>query len=296
MPMAGIRSRFRVLCLGCLVAVASCSGARATTDESARSSPTSPTSTSLTNPSADVADVYLRLLIGGMTSLGGADNIANDRAMVTLQAAVIEPFVSKCVTSKGFRYTPLSGEFFMPIQAGEGLSEADYRRHYGFGITTTPSPPPLPTDPNDAYAATLSESGPNAFFSAVSDCQTSAKDAVDKKLVITKALQTQLDSLTSRIHSDPGLQAEISKYASCMSGRGFSVASPADARLAVKKEADSGRLKILDLQAYEISVAEADLECGAAYQRVLTRLRDQAEKDFLAQYRALLPADLSVES
>ena len=235
---------------------------------------------------AVAAGVLIAACGGGSASTSAASNAAAagaspaesalglDKKELQRRQLKVEALVATCMKNQGFDYIPLDPTNVVPGQSGQvglpNLSEDDFRKQYGFGITTlfgvtTPSGTPVSSNPNTKIRNALSAadgaaydkalSGTNAdgstFASAISQgdfsnlggCYKQATEKVFGGPQVLSAVQTALDDLDKRVKSDPRVAVAQRLWSDCVNKGGFqfSTSDEIDKFLTTKLETIVGK-------------------------------------------------------
>ena len=179
-----------------------------------------------------------------------------DQAGLALQQTRVEELVKGCMKQAGFDYVPIDPTATRAAIIGtSGLSDSEYRRQFGYGISTVfekvieVAQSPDSVDPNIAYRNHLDPAGQAAFDKALtggsnevsvsgaldaaktgdltglSGCVKQGVDAVFGNADVTTAL-AKIDELDKRAEADPRLVAAKQKWSECMKQAGFSYSVP----------------------------------------------------------------------
>lgn len=141
--------------------------------------------------------------------------------------------MARCMKDAGFEYR----SFTPPPTAREsmGLSDEEFRKQYGFGISTLIDRQPAPqrrADPNARAAAELGGSRQEAYLRAATGCE----EQVFRRLgppagggpvsgPVDDPLQNLVADAAAKAEADPRIATAKRRYQACMAGRGFRAAS-----------------------------------------------------------------------
>jgi hypothetical protein len=235
------------------------------------------------------------------------------KQLVTKSEAV-ERRIAKCMQNAGFDY--VANDFNSIRRAmnsdktAPGLSEAEYRRQYGFGISTQPNKPIVrlglgeqnsqiraalsPTD-QIAYDKTLLGEHTDAVFaksleaedfSRTGGCTRKAVSQVFTKKQISASYINPGDQ---KVQQDQRYKNALRKYAACMNKGGFPYQTPDDIEPDIQSKFDAitggadpatlegaDAAKLADLQDTERQVAQLTFKCEAKF---IEPVQEQIEKE-----------------
>jgi hypothetical protein len=224
--------------------------------------------------------------------------------------------VSGCMRRAGFEYF----EYRRPRdpKLALGVSDEEFARRYGFGISTLIDYQPPGSDavnPNVAYEAELSAQSRRAYAASLRSCQDEAVERLGQppdRLQITGPGSDDLAGVAQRAEADPRAAEARRAYARCMAGKGFQAqsgealtgpltdaaqpfrqayadrvaaatatgADPAGIRLADVLTATQ-QAELRRLQQREVRSATADLECGKRLYPVIRELHEEYQDRYL---------------
>ncbi|MCZ7528280.1 MAG: hypothetical protein M5U14_19065 [Acidimicrobiia bacterium] len=191
----------------------------------------------------------------------------------------------ECMEAKGWKYWPRP-PVTLPASAassdGDLTHDEGYVRQHGYGITLSPAPAgeDLP-DPNASYLDTLTEQerrqygrdwlGTTEDFEtgSPSGCANEARQEVFGSLSETEVTggQELVNELDDRVRADPRIVEATQEWSRCMTGHGYDLSTPQQARAHVQERAEQQAISPDE----ERQIALADLDC---YDR---ELRDVTE-------------------
>jgi hypothetical protein len=239
------------------------------------------------------------------------EQIGLERDGIVLRQAQAENLIRECMKAQGFDYTPV------PEPVGSSLSDEEFHKQYGYGITTLydkrqaaageanqTARSSLGDAERVAYdralygndtTATFADAIDNGDFTRVGGCTKKATDQVFGGVEVIQSLQTKLDALDERILADPRVVKAVRKWSACMTEAGYDdLASPdeVDIVLHSKLEAlvgppenpkpDYDRAALAALQREEVAMVAADLKCEAKH---ITAVDQKVRADFEASFR-----------
>jgi hypothetical protein len=250
---------------------------------------------------------------GDETSL--EEEIGFDEEGILERQVQVEQFTRACMQAEGFDYVPVDPEAQRAAIVGsEDLSEEDFEKQYGYGITTLfEQSRNVPSNPNTAIRAALPPTEQLAYDRALYGENTDATFAVaidtgevDRLGGCTRtateqafggaeqfnSLMTKIEDLEARVAADPRMATAISNWSSCMREAGWDgLTDPeqVDSTLLRKLEeivgdpgapgprADYDRTALTALQREEVAMVAADISCER-------RHIEKVEDDVLAEY------------
>ena len=214
----------------------------------------------------------------------------------------VEGRIRDCMKGQGFDYVPVDPFARQQALTGKArLTDADFNKQFGYGITTMLGRGNPQADPNDrirnglsegdraAYGRTLWGEFPGATFQEAADtgdfsdlggCTKDATDATFGGAAVLKALVSKLDELDQRIVQDQRMVKATEKWTACMADKGYryeesdaidedllkrfrAIVGPGARAMLVSLPAGTtyDRAALADLQRAEVQVVNADLEC-----------------------------------
>lgn len=174
----------------------------------------------------------------------------DDRAAVEERQSRVEAAIHDCMAAQGFEYVPVDPVAQRAAITGAGrLSEEDFLKQFGYGITTLFGRATVQSDPNEgiraglndpdraAYDRALFGENPGATFAqAIEDgdfttlggCTKQATDQVFGGADTLTTLQSKLDQLDEAIVGDQRMVRAIEDWATCMASAGYRYQDPED--------------------------------------------------------------------
>jgi len=215
------------------------------------------------------------------------------------KAEAVERRIARCMDDAGFEYVANDFDSIRKAmnadKSAPGLSEAEYRREYGFGITTQfPKPivalglgednaqirDALSPENQEAYDRTLLGENTDAVFAHALESEDFSqtggctRKAVQKEFSKRELSETYINPGDQKVSQDPRVKAALKKYASCMSDAGFEYTSPDDIESDLQDQLDAitggqdpttlegdAAAKLAALQDTERRVAEVTFKC-----------------------------------
>lgn len=235
-----------------------------------------------------------------------------------------ENFIRDCMKGQGFDYVPVDPTAQRAALVGQsGLSEEDYLKQYGYGITTLyEQRQRVALGPNEAIrnalgaadqlaydralygddpTATFAEALDTGDYSRLGGCVKTATEQVFGGLATFQTIQDKLSELDARIIADTRMVAALAKWSECMHAAGYDLAQPGqvDSVLQGQLEAivgppdnrgpDYDRAALVALQRQEVSMVTADLACEKEHiTKVEEKVRVEYERTFREQNADLL--------
>jgi hypothetical protein len=207
----------------------------------------------------------------GITACGGQSNAKSsqkpkgdveqqigfdDQAMRVRQAR-IQNAIRDCMKAQGFTYVPVDPAAQIAAVTGSSrLSDTDFTRQFGYGISTFWGRGGGQADPNQQYRRSLSAADRAAYshtlygendgatvdealdtgdFSKLGGCTRKATETVFGGTQVLTQLQSKLDDLDERINADPRMVRALEKWTSCMAAAGYRFEEPDDIDSALMK-------------------------------------------------------------
>jgi hypothetical protein len=213
--------------LGATVALAACGG-----DSGATAA--SPSSTSSTNGSQSGASVE--------------DQLGFDEAGILARQSRVEAAIAQCMKNEGFDYVPVDPFAQRAALVGSArLSDADFLKQFGYGISTLWGHGNPQGDPNQRLRATLAPADRRAYdralwgdnkgatfaeavdsgrFDRLGGCTLKATERVFGGAQVLTQLQGKLDDLDERILEDRRMVKAVANWSSCMADAGYRYNDP----------------------------------------------------------------------
>lgn len=155
----------------------------------------------------------------------------------------VESGIRDCMTAQGFEYTPVDPQARQQALTGKAsLSDEEFLKQFGYGITTLFGRRSKQSDPNDGYRNSLPSADRAAYdralggdnpgvtfaealdtgdFSELGGCTKQAGDAAFGGAQVLNAVVGKLDELDQRIVEDQRMVKATEKWSACMSDKGF---------------------------------------------------------------------------
>jgi hypothetical protein len=173
-----------------------------------------------------------------------------DQEGVTTRQSRVESEIRDCMKAQGFDYVPVDPAAQRAAITGSSrLSDEDFIKQFGYGISTFwarggPQADPnarirasLPPADRRAYdralwgenrGATFSEAVDSGDFTKLGGCTRKATTAVFGGTRALTDLQTKLDQLDERILEDQRMVKAVEHWTQCMADRGYRYEDPDD--------------------------------------------------------------------
>ena len=228
-----------------------------------------------------------------------------DRKGLLARQLRVETLVATCMKKQGFDYWPVDPSTVLVGQgkfAVTGLTEDDFRKQYGYGITTTYDISPAKgtaaeVNPNAKIRDALSPADQPAYekalnggskegsfsdavlqgdFGKLAGCNKSAAAEVFGGVDALNVVQTVIDEVDKRVTADPQMVRAERQWTECLIAAGFkfSTSDQIDEGLRRRLKAIVGaeagntsydKAALAALQQEEIRTAEADWACEIKY-------------------------------
>ena len=225
------------------------------------------------------------------------EQLGFDAEGIIARQTTVENLLRDCMKAQGFEYTPVDPTAQQAALSGvAGLSEEDFEKQFGYGITTLYEKRRANTgDPNTAIRGKLTATERTAYdkalygqfadatfavamdtgeISRLGGCTKEATEQVFGGAEVLSDLIAKLDELEARMLADPRLIKAIVDWSECMRQAGFDgLANPeqVDSTLLKKLEAIVGpagsekasydEAALAALQREEVSLVTADIIC-----------------------------------
>lgn len=259
------------------------------------------------------------ICFGAASASAGSSKIGSEEFGLTFKrlvtkAEAVEQHIAKCMDAAGFEY--IANDFDSVRKAmnadksAPGLSESEFRRQYGFGVTTQFDKPIVklglgeenasirealsPTD-QIAYDRTLLGRDPDAVFANTLEAEDFARTggctrkAVKQEFTKKELSESYINPGDQKVQQDPRVKAALKRYAACMSDGGFEYANPDEIEPDLLAQLDAvtggqdaesldatGAAKLKDLQAFEVRVAEVSFKCETKF---VESVQEKVEKE-----------------
>ena len=240
--------------------------------------------------------------------------------------AKAENIIRDCMKAQGFDYVPVDPQAQRAALVGQaGMSEEDFNKQYGYGITTLYDKEQTAeaSNPNDKIRAALSDVQKSAYdhalygddtsatfgqaldtgdYSRLGGCTKEAAEKVFGGVAVFQSLQEKLDELDNSILQDPRMVKAVAAWSTCMRDAGFpdlTEQDQVDSTLHAKLEsivgppddpnADYDHTALKALQAEEVSMVNADIKCEKDHiSSIEEKVRAEYETTFREQNADLL--------
>ena len=155
----------------------------------------------------------------------------------------VEGLIRECMKTQGFDYVPIDPTAQQQAVTGKGrISDADFNKQFGYGITTMFGRAKAEADPNDRFRKSLSPvdraaydralwgDNPGANFAEAADtgdfgdlggCTKSATDQLFGGTDTLSTLVSKLDELDQRIVEDQRMVKATERWSTCMRDKGY---------------------------------------------------------------------------
>jgi hypothetical protein len=237
-----------------------------------------------------------------------------------------ENVIRDCMKAQGFDYIPVDPQAQRAALVGQaGMSEEDFNKQYGYGITTLYGKEQTvdAANPNIAIRNGLSDADKAAYdhalygddtsatfgqaldtgdYSRLGGCTKEAAEKVFGGVAVFQSLQEKLDELDNSILEDGRMVKAVQAWSKCMGDAGFpdlTEQDQVDSTLTAKLEAIVGppdapdpnydKTALTALQAEEVSMVAADIKCEKDHiSSVEEKVRAEYESTFREQNASLL--------
>ena len=258
------------------------------------------------------------------TAAAGAveDQIGFTQAGIAERQSRVEAAIAECMKGQGFEYTPVDPLAQQAALTGSTrLSDEDFVKQFGFGVSTLLGRGGATSDPNDRIRKTLGEAdrsaydralwgeNPGATFAVANDtgdftrlggCTKQATEAVFGGADVLTQLQGKLDELDETIAQDQRMVRAVEQWAACMGKAGIQYESPEDIEPDLVKRfqaivgskvergattpvpAGVDQAALSELQRAEVASAVADLACE---EQSITPVEDVVRPQYEAKFR-----------
>lgn len=186
-----------------------------------------------------------------------ADQAAEQQRFIE-QERQVQQAIADCMKQEGFEYVAQDPAAFMGSSAFDediAFDSKEWAEKYGFGMSTAfgsegfggPGITP-PTDPNQAYTASLSEAERAAYEKALygelpnldptsaattamasfepSGCDGDARRAADSSQAFYSEFGDEMQEIYEGIQNDPAIVAAIEQWTACMAEAGYEYDTP----------------------------------------------------------------------
>jgi hypothetical protein len=208
--------------------------------------------------------IVVAAALPGLTACGGQEEakaskkpkgdveqqIGFDDQALRVRQARIQNAIRDCMKTQGFDYVPVDPAAQIAAVTGSSrLTDAEFTRQFGYGISTFWGRGGAQADPNAQYRRSLSPADQAAYgralygendgatvdealdsgdFSKLGGCTRKATEAVFGGTQVLTQLQSKLDDLDERINADPRMVRALEKWTSCMAAAGYRYEEPDD--------------------------------------------------------------------
>lgn len=252
-------------------------------------------------PAAARAAAAAESAVGGQY---GTEEFGLTMGELTNRAEEVESLVAQCMAEAGFEYVPVDFTTIRKAMTSDksapGLSNSEYVREYGHGITTQEDKPIVDIglgDQNRRILAGLSETDQVAYrrtlwgenidatfaysleyedFSRTGGCTRSAVEQVFDPAELSATYFNPADAL---ILLDPRAQDALDEFAACMADAGFNYGHPDDVDIDLQLRYDTlvqGRshAELTEVEAEELRLLQDE-------ERAVTAASDSCELRYL---------------
>jgi hypothetical protein len=176
------------------------------------------------------------------------DQLGFDQAGIMARQSRVEARIRDCMKAQGFDYVPVDPFAQRAAVTGASrLSDEDFLKQFGYGISTLWGRGKGQADPNDslrarlrtadrrAYdrtlwgenrGATFTEAVDSGNFARLGGCTRKATEAVFGGAQVLTQLQRRLDQLDERILEDQRMVRAVERWSACMADAGFHYDDP----------------------------------------------------------------------
>jgi hypothetical protein len=178
------------------------------------------------------------------------DQLGFSQSGIIERQSRVEGAIRDCMKAQGFDYVPVDPLAQRAAITGKAhLSDEEFQKQFGYGITTLFGRGNEQSDPNDrirkslspadraAYDRALFGESPGLTFQEAIDndraaelggCTKQATDAVFGGTAVLSAVQGKLDELEQRITQDQRMVRASEKWSACMADHGYRYNEPED--------------------------------------------------------------------
>lgn len=176
------------------------------------------------------------------------DQLGFDQAGIIARQSRVEAAIHDCMKAQGFEYVAVDPIAQRAAITGSGrLSDEDFIKQFGYGISTFWGRGSAQADPNARLRASLDAAGRRAYdralygenvgatftdaiengnFSKLGGCTRKATESVFGGTQVLTQLQARLDQLDDRILEDQRMVRALERWASCMAAAGYEYEEP----------------------------------------------------------------------
>jgi hypothetical protein len=225
------------------------------------------------------------------------DQLGFDQAGIQARLAKAEADIRDCMKGQGFDYVPVNpAEQRATLTGVHGMSEADFNKQFGFGITTLyEKQASTGVGPNEKIRAGLDAAGRAAYdkalrgehpdadfqtaldtgdYSRLGGCTRTGAEKVFGGFDNLAILNTKLGQLADKVLADKRMVAAVADWSKCMADAGYAdlhyqdevdallkqrltkIVGPPDAR-----RADYDHAALATLQGDEVKMVNTDIKC-----------------------------------
>jgi hypothetical protein len=226
-PRLAVRAALSLVLVGAAIALAACGGS----DSGGASAASSSSSTT-----------------GSQSGASVEDQLGFDEAGILARQSRVEAAIAQCMKNEGFDYVPIDPFAQRAALVGSArLSDADFLKQFGYGISTLWGHGNPQADPNqrlratlgpadrraydralwgDNKGATFSEAVDSGRFDRLGGCTLKATESVFGGAQVLTQLQGKLDDLDDRILEDRRMVKAVANWSSCMAQAGYRYDDP----------------------------------------------------------------------
>ena len=259
--------------------------------------------------------------VGAAPAGAGSQKLGSEEFGLTFKQLVkkgeaVEDHIAECMDTAGFEYVANDFDSIRRAmnadKSAPGLSEAEYRREFGFGISTQPDKPivklglgednsrireGLSDTDRVAYDRTLlGEHTDEVFANALEAEDFSRTGGCTRKGVAQEFTKKELSRSyinpgDQKVEQDQRVKDAYKKYSTCMSNAGLAgYQNPDEVELDVRAQFDAipgaaedptaldeaDAAKLADLQALELQAAEVSFKCETKF---VEEVKEKVEKE-----------------
>jgi hypothetical protein len=186
---------------------------------------------------------------GGSASGGTIeDQLGFDEAGILARQSRVEAAIAQCMKNEGFDYVPIDPFAQRAALVGSArLSDADFLKQFGYGISTLWGHGSPQGDPNQRLRATLAPADRRAYdralwgdnkgatfaeavdsgrFDRLGGCTLKATERVFGGAQVLTQLQGKLDDLDDRVAEDRRMVKAVANWSGCMAKAGYRYDDP----------------------------------------------------------------------
>ena len=185
------------------------------------------------------------------------DQLGFDQAGIIERQSRIEAAIGECMKSQGFDYVPVDPLVQRAAITGSSrLSDTDFLKQFGYGISTLYGRGSPQSDPNELARSSLSAPDRAAYdrtlwgentgvtftqaidtgdFTRLGGCTKQATEATFGGTRTLTLLQSKLDDLDQQIVQDQRMVRAAERWSECMASAGYPYAEPDDVDVDITK-------------------------------------------------------------